>query len=252
MKLSIQAVPFSGFYYSEWDSLIQTHEENEKSWMIDRYGFDEDFISNNIEVTVEWRNKAEQEVADAFCNYYFELVSEHTGIDFSVESVKVISPKAYNFATDKLVATVSIKLSHKQLAEKVKRLIKENYQELKKLVESNHTSCDGFISFMTSDIDEWAGHIEDEDEELPYLDYILAYLTHLKAKEERWARSMGDNNFLNYAIYEAVAYNTNISAPEFKTVSQSYDDEWEEMLERMEAIDNHRKMLANHPVIPGL
>lgn len=250
MEYQLLAVPFSGFYESEWSNMIEAREQEEKDWLVEHYDVDSDFLQDCVEAEDGWNARCREQIATWFCEHYFSLVSEFTGIDFEVKSVKIDSPRSYNFTSDKLIATVTTSMCRKQMFNKIRTLMRENYDVLKKIIADNHTSCSGFWSFMSNNIDEWFNNLNNNDH--PYLDYILAYITHIKAKEARWARGMSESGFLNYAIYEAIAYNNYLERPNLVASFKNDEEKWEQILADIKAKEQRRKMEANQPIIPGL
>lgn len=43
MEYQLLAVPFSGFYESEWSNMIEAREQEEKDWLVEHYDVDSDF-----------------------------------------------------------------------------------------------------------------------------------------------------------------------------------------------------------------
>lgn len=247
----ILAPSFSGFYYSKWSQLIEDAEESERERLLTEYDFlDEKFVRDKLEPESDWNDKCRQQIATWYAEQYFSLVSEFTGIDFIVKSAKINSPREYNFATDKLLVTVETPMTNEQVFERIRQLMRENYDELKRIVTDNHTSCSGFWSFMSNDVDEWFDLLNEDAH--PYLDYMLGYLTHVKAKEAQWARSMDPRDFLDYAIYEAVANSEYLDAPTFVPIWKSDEEEWWALEKQIEETDLRRHIDRTHPVIPGL
>ena len=82
------------------------------------------------------------------------------------------SPREYNYSTDKAYKMVdNIDL------DKIVDLMFKHKDALSKLIYDNHTSYDGFISFMDNTFNEWVEHIKNADSENElYLSYTLAYL----------------------------------------------------------------------------
>lgn len=250
MEYQLLAVPFSGFYESEWSDMIEAREQEEKDWLVEHYDVDSDFLQDCVEAEDGWNARCREQIATWFCEHYFSLVSEFTGIDFEVKSVRIDSPRSYNYTSDKLIAAVVTSMSQEQVFEKIQGLMCEHYDELKKIIVDNHTSYSGFISFMSNDIGEWFSSLDDNDH--PYLDYILGYITHIKAKEAQWARGMDERDFLNYAIYEAIAYNNYLERPNLVASFKNDEEKWEQILADIKAKEQRRKMEASQPIIPGL
>lgn len=247
-----QLIPcFSGFYSSNWSYWIEQAEEYAKEWLIEHYGVDKEFVMNELDSTPEWRQECKEKIAQWYAETYYQLVSEYTNIDIELLETHIQSPKAYNYATDKIFATIRTKLSGEQINHRLWLLIEENYKELKEIIHDNHTSRDGFISFMSNDIDEWKELIGD-DSIHPYIDYLLFYITYIKALKDQHFRAMDDRNTLDWAIYDAVVNWEFLDSPDLIAYTQESKDKWEEIQENIKEIDRKRYIDQNYPVIPGL
>lgn len=249
MNYNLLIVPFNGFYGSEWDYMIENREQEEKDWLVENYGVDADFLNDNVQAEDGWNERCKEQIAQWYTEHYLELVNEFLHIEFEIKNVSIDSPRYYNYSTDRIFAEVKTKLSSKQLYRKLVTLMKENHDELCKIIKDNHTSCDGFWSWMSNDVNEWPDLLDDPHH--PYLDYIIAYLLHIKARQAQWARHMDKYGFLNNAIYEAIAYNEYLERPKL-VADRNYEDEWDEILEQIGTIENRRRIEATHPKLPGL
>ena len=78
-----------------------------------------------------------------------------TNIDISFGSL--ISPMQYNFTNDFI--DVIFKVSEEDF-EKIKEAIIENKVEISKMIKERFSSRDGFVSFMSTDFDEWIEDME--------------------------------------------------------------------------------------------
>lgn len=168
MKVEIQIPFFSGFYGSIWsdemdDALLNgPREEDLKYWE----GWAVDY------------KEYEQEVAEEYARLYVEKLNDVLELDISQEEqAEVVSPKEYNFSTDRIFVDIEF-----HDLDKVKALMLENKDEMSRLIKKNHTSYDGFWSFMSNQFDEWIDkHLDYEDGDFGlYLSYALAYLVGIK------------------------------------------------------------------------
>lgn len=144
MKKSI-CIPFSGFYESAHDGLI----DNEIEWL-----FSDRETGAPLEIPDEFyfTNYCPQETWIAYAREYLEnftawLKSEFE-IDINLEFEELISPREYNFTTDRIFARISLD-DCKKLYELAAPLT------LKNVIERRHSSRDGFYSFYSNDYDEW-------------------------------------------------------------------------------------------------
>ena len=98
----------------------------------------------------------EEEVRNAWVDGFRERMPEMV---LSLENVEMTSPKYYNFSTDKLWADIELKDGWE---DDVRKFMDENADWLRKRIEDDWTSYDGFMSFMSNNFDNLA-HDEDED-----------------------------------------------------------------------------------------
>ncbi len=100
--------------------------------------------------TLEFDNKAyENSIGEGYCYAVKEQLEEYiTEIKF----LSIESPREYNFTNDKIVCEV--KLSKTNL-DSLGQLIYDNKREFEEYLKENYTSYDGFISFISSDFEDW-------------------------------------------------------------------------------------------------
>lgn len=179
MKVSIQIPCFGGFYDSIWSA----REDDELDYVRDELGMEH---WEGWEVDHE---AYEQAVAEAYADLYLDRLNCALGLHLqrTKKSVEVVSPREYNFMTDRIFVEVEFKE-----ISIVKTLMKESRVALTKIIFKRHTSYSGFISFMSNRFDEWYKeylHYGHEDFGL-YLTYVLYYLLGIKdtfdLDEEFW------------------------------------------------------------------
>ena len=139
MKYNTYCPLFPGFYNTVFE---YSNEESDIQYYNEEYGTDfnwDDF---------EWDYKDyENRVAKSFVN---RLESELKGIiDIKIDFQELISPKEYNFTNDSI--NVSIEVELKELI----KLVKDRYDDAKVYFKEKYTSCSGFISFHSNNVDEW-------------------------------------------------------------------------------------------------
>lgn len=144
MKKSI-CVPFSGFYESTHDSFI---DDEINSLFADPETGEPESIPDEFYFT----DYCPQATRIAYAKNYLEnfqawLKSEFE-IDISLEFEELVSPREYNFTTDRIFALISLD-DCKKLYELALPLT------LKDVIERRHTSYDGFHSFYSNDYQEW-------------------------------------------------------------------------------------------------
>lgn len=221
MNIELQVFGFTGFYQGLWDQ-----GENEYDQISNlKYGDDEGIA--HLKMLEDWGfpDEYRSEVAKLFADEYADMVEEAFGIGAKLVKSEVCSPREYNFTTDKIYVTIEID-DYDKFADKLKALIvdKEYHDELKKIVHDNHTSYDGFISFMSNDLDEWTELIEDPNNE-NYVSCIVGYLLSLICHDKFYA--------LNDSIYEYVQCNTDLHNVQPNT--EIAKDEWS-LYEKYESV----------------
>lgn len=139
---------FSGFYESIWyagmaDEGERRREDGLKYW--DHWC---------------WNEHTMDRFANVYSDEYLSLVNRVLGLHLKKDGEgRMYSPKEYNFSTDKIYFNVNLSEAD---VKRIIKLMKKHIAYVAKKVYDNHTSCSGFISFMSNDCSEWM------DEELYY------------------------------------------------------------------------------------
>lgn len=157
MTMLSVVIPFCGFYESAIDAEFD-HAVN--MTMTDERGNPRDDMAMHLQDTVEW-----SAVNLACAQKYAAFFADHVGVCLTFE--KLDSPREYNFQTDRIFCTVS--------ALEARRILGTvDLDTLDRIAEERHTSCSGFVSFYSPDVDDW-GDVETwEPEQLHTL--LLAYM----------------------------------------------------------------------------
>lgn len=213
MRLDLEVPGFTGFYQGIWDQgeneWIGVHEmkygeyeDFESLKLIDDWGFGTDYRAN---------------VAKLFAEDYAEIIKNCIGIEMELVGSDVDSPKEYNFTTDRIFAIFDVP-DYNVLVQRLIELgsLSEYHTELAALIKKYHTSCSGFISFMSNDIEEWFELMQDPSND-HYTSFFLGYLLSLMAPEEIEG--------LNESIYMYVEENTDYHCVEPET--DEAKEEWE-------------------------
>lgn len=139
-------VPFTGFYNSTHDSNLD-------------YALDQMYSDDRGEAIQKLRDRAFDLVNwrlahTLYAERYTECFSDEYKVDLTFKLLS--SPKYYNFETDRIVATTTlrqmIKIYHKVDKAKLRARVKEQF-----------TSCDGFISHYPNDLSDWPKRLADWD-----------------------------------------------------------------------------------------
>jgi len=139
------ALPFSGFYGSRHSVAIDDAEQQ-------MFSFDNGEIHISL-YEMFYDNMDYGDVYEAYAKEYVEQISHLTNIKFVFE--ELVSPKEYNFTTDRIFVTID----RKSLA-KIIRLVKG--ERLNNKAREMFTSRSGFISYYSNNVSDW-GKIEEWD-----------------------------------------------------------------------------------------
>lgn len=141
-------VPFEGFYCSihEWnlDDAVTSATQDERGEALD-----EKLTAALLTRGIEWR-----EVYLKYAKRYVELLSQKLEVPLEFESVE--SPREYNFATDRIFAYIE-EADLKALRERVET------ETLKAVLKERFTSCDGFISHYSNQLNMWPDDLAEWD-----------------------------------------------------------------------------------------
>ena len=163
MKIEIQNPLHPGFYESIIDS---------------RYVMDRDYESDNEElggfltkydIEHEYDNKEyEKQVSNRINDLFIKKVNEEAKDLLGVENLfvkkikeELVSPREYNFGTDRSFLTVEVE--EKKFKQFIDLMFGKYHDDLKIAIKNHFTSCEGFISFYSNDIDDWKAKKYDYD-----------------------------------------------------------------------------------------
>ena len=91
----------------------------------------------------------------------------------------MVSPKYYNFSTDKLYADIELADNWQ---DEMRHFIALNYDWLKERIHDDWTSYDGFHSFMSNDVDDWSTYLFEEGDDR-YISSMIAYMMYRENKD---------------------------------------------------------------------
>ncbi len=138
-------LPFSGFYGSRHSEIIDHTEQQ-------MFSFDNGEIHNSL-YEMFYSNMDYGDVYGAYSKEYVEQISHLTNIKFVFE--ELVSPKEYNFTTDRIFVTID----RKSLAKIIRQVRGEKLNNKAKEMFTNRS---GFISYYSNDVSDW-GKIEEWD-----------------------------------------------------------------------------------------
>ena len=113
-------------------------------------------LNNSFDYITKDYKGYKQAVRDEWVAGFREYMPE---IITSLDNVEMVSPKYYNYSTDKLYADVELKDGWE---DDVRAFMTENADWLRERINRDWTSYDGFMSFMSNNFDNLA-HDEEED-----------------------------------------------------------------------------------------
>lgn len=178
-KFNIELPFFCGYYESPLynsDTLYwETNDEDNMEWYRECFG--EDITADDLDIDFT-RYKED-------CNKAFAQCFEAQSPEFveQVEFTDMVSPRYYNYATDKIYADVTLSDNWREV---MLNFIKENKEWLIKRIAEDWTSCDGFMSFMDNYYDAWLTRFEndtDEEFDVRYLSTMIGYMMYKNDKD---------------------------------------------------------------------
>ena len=97
-----------------------------------------------------------------------------------MEFSEIVSPRYYNYETDKLYVNVEFEDDWR---DKVRTFMNENKDYLTKRIREDWTSCDGFNSFMDNNYDDWYKEFQKDDVDVRYIGVMIGYMMSLANNE---------------------------------------------------------------------
>lgn len=142
----IMQLPFAGFYCTWHDESI----DNEIACLLsDDSGEPYADLIEQAYDAIDYRA-----VYEAYASSYVDALLSAIGGDAmdSIEFESLHSPKAYNFATDRIFVRVQ--------PEFIRTMVRETHTDiLKRMVREQYTSCDGFISHYSNNLKDWPSNV---------------------------------------------------------------------------------------------
>lgn len=151
-------IPFDGFYHSfysqEIDNEETAHVENEVS----EGRLEEADVAPYYDTlfSMTCYGQLHRTVAEKYVSFFNDYFSKLTGVDLGLVFVELVSPKEYNFDTDRIFAMAN--------ADALKTLrFKADERVLVETIKDRHTSRSGFISFYSNSLEDWPSEVSDWD-----------------------------------------------------------------------------------------
>lgn len=185
---------FVGFYDSIWEPDAEIYYECERTGQEEDIDFTFDYQ--------EYRHDICEDYTEVWESWLQEFISD----DIQLEFLEVVRPQYYTaWETDRC----RVKIQLTQAAEDAIIAKMGKHRELlAKWIKENHTSRDGFISYLSNDIDQWPSRLFDDQEirQPAYLFYMLYYI--VKAEFIR----MGESVDLEHEAYGQICDSIDITA----------------------------------------
>lgn len=142
-KIEIQ-VPFSGFYESIHDMYIDNHIEYELEYLESELGYTEEQLDI---IKDRFYDMDYAPIRKAICEHYIHAYNavfyDEYNIHLDLEYSQLISPRFYNFETDRLYALID-----ESIYNEVSALI--NSEDFKAMLKDKFKCRDGFIPFQST------------------------------------------------------------------------------------------------------
>lgn len=211
MRCDFEVPSFTGFYQGIWDQSENEYNEIQMR-KYDDNGFEHLNFLDDWGFGPDYRDK----IAKLFAEEYVDIMKRYLGIDIELVGYDIDSPKEYNFRTDRIFTIVDVS-DYDTLVEKLCSLASNPIYRTKiaQTIKNEHTSCDGFWSWMSNDIEEWFGLMVNPDNS-HYTSYFIGYLLD--------AICPAEIENLNEAIYSYVSESTDYHCvePEEDDVEEYY------------------------------
>ena len=204
MKYNIELPFFPGLYESN------LHNSDTSYWAIkeelDYYHneYCSEYGRGNVEDQPFYEQLTEDDLDFDFKAYSEDIVANWVDawkdnapeIVLSVENEHMVSPRYYNFDTDRIYADIELRDDWKDV---MRAFMEENREWLRKRIKEDWTSYDGFCSFMSNNFDDtryddsgadfsrdksWYFHLFEEEDER-YISTMLGYMMYRKNENIR-------------------------------------------------------------------
>lgn len=142
-KIEIQ-LPFSGFYYSIHDSYIDNHIECELEYLESELGYTDEQLDI---IKDKFYDMDYAPIRKAICKHYIKAYNavfyDEYGIYLGLEYSQLISPRFYNFESDRLYALINESVFNEVIA-----LI--NSKDFKSILKEKFKPQLGFMPFQST------------------------------------------------------------------------------------------------------
>ena len=151
-------IPFAGFYCSRYDDELDAAMSSQVDHFASEYNLDYEQSGKYSEILfryTDWR-QTQEVIARYYVNAFNNCFKEWTDVDLKADFNKMISPREYNFETDRIFVMVD-EAAILALYDKV------DEATLRRIIEERFTSCSGFVSFYSNSLDLWPSNVLEWD-----------------------------------------------------------------------------------------
>ena len=191
MKVNIELPFFPGFYESDLENSDTSY------WAIkEELDYHRNYCDTPCKELTEddfefHYGDYEKEVRENWADAWKENAP---GIVLSLENVTMWSPRYYNFDHDRLYADIELADNWQDV---MQHFMDKNYDWLKDRIYDDWTSYDGFMSFMSNDVDEWGDFLFNK-QDVRYISTMLGYMMYRENGSIR-------NDLVMYALDDVYA-----------------------------------------------
>ena len=168
----VRLAGFEGFYCSIWSPdddvynySVEEGAEEDKDFTVDYKGYQKAVCEKYTDVWEEW-------------------MQEYIHADIKLEFLQVWQPRFYNYVND--ACEVRISLTHQAKKAIIEKAINHR-DKIAGWIRENHSNTEGFLSFLSNDIDDWGGWVLFNTKAYHqecYLAYMLYYIVNAELEAE--------------------------------------------------------------------
>lgn len=156
-RLSVN-IPFPGFYESLYSSEIdnwieqeaESYHEEDKTKFAPELCIPAAEYNTMLSDAMDYR-AACAAVGESYVDAYATVIGEAMGVKLAFQFEEMTSPKFYNFATDRLFASLSYMTVLRMFAVSKR----DGHKSLAAVIKDRFTSYDGFSSHYDNDLESW-------------------------------------------------------------------------------------------------
>ena len=147
-------IPFAGFYYTGYDEVLQNALDSQVEYKQEEDKLTDAQASAYFDLLFRFTNwrQAQERIAEEYVEAFNKVFYRETGVELGLTFMRMISPREYNFETDRIFCAVD-KAAFIALRAAVDEAV------LRRVIEERFTSRSGFISFYPNSLDEWPGNV---------------------------------------------------------------------------------------------